>query len=179
MSTSAAYSDPKSIKRLGSSIVDPIVLQQDVDFPDEVKTVTTEVKLHNNDLYRVRSSRFADLFQDELIILEKTISVIRRAPFISTTDTITIKDIGRVVYVNGIIFGRIEVLGKNTAHDLKISGLNRAKALKAKKIIEGLILEDQASLELPDSMQTEAHREMLEGIGVDLHHPLDENKRSK
>lgn len=178
MTTKTLDSHPEFFKRLGNRVVTPLdIKQQDMEPPTPLEPVVADIKLYNRELFRIKASPLVDPFQDELVIQEKTISIIHRHVFVSSTETITVKDIGRVVYVNGIIFGRIEVLGKNTAHDLKIKGLNRVRALKAKKIIEGLVLEDQSVIEMPDWIQTEAHRELLEGIGVDPNHQPDQTKR--
>ncbi len=179
MTTKTLDSNPEFFKRLGHNVVTPFDIKQDeIEQLPPLGPVATDMKLYNRELYRLRASPFVDPFQDELVIQEKTISIIRRQPFVSSTETITVKDIGRVVYVNGIIFGRLEVLGKNTAHDLKINGLNKQRGLKAKKIIEGLVLEDQSVIEMPDWIQTEAHREMLEGIGVDPNQSGEQSNKS-
>jgi hypothetical protein len=113
------------------------------------------VQLANRELYRARSYRWADLFPDELVVSEKTISVIKNDPLISAVQTIPIKDVGRVVFVDKIIFASLEILGKNTAHDLRIGGINKKKARRAKKIIEGLLLEDQGEISLPSWIEAE------------------------
>lgn len=121
----------------------------------------------NRELYRVKASRLADLFPDELVIQEKTISVIRRELLVSYVETIPVRDIGRVVYVDTPVFAGVEVLGKNTAHDLKIRGLDKSQALKAKEIIEGLLLEDSGVVDVPDWIQPAQKRELLADAGRD------------
>lgn len=104
---------------------------------------------YNRKLLAIRASRWADFFPDELVIQEKTISVVKREFMVSYVQTIPVKDIGRVVYVDIPFFAGLEILGKNTAHDLKISGLKKVDALKAKEVLEGLMLEDLNATELP------------------------------
>lgn len=127
----------------------------------------------NRELYRVKASRIADFFPDELVVQEKTISVIRREFMVSYVETIPVRDIGRVVYVDTPVFAGVEVLGKNTAHDLKIRGLNKSEALKAKEIIEGLLLEDSGVVDVPAWIQTDKKREMLADAG---RNPENQNK---
>src|SRR5687768_14655873 len=64
----------------------------------------------NAELYRVRASRLIDPFPDELVIQEKTISVIRRSILSSNVETILVKDIGRVVYLGTPVFAGVEIL---------------------------------------------------------------------
>lgn len=124
-------------------------------------------KNRNRELFRVKAHWIADIFPDELVIQEKTISVIRNEFLVSYVETIPVKDIGRVVYVNTPIFGGLRVIGKNTAHELNIKGLNKKAALEAKDIIEGLLLEDSGVVDIPHWIQTERKREMLADAGRD------------
>ncbi len=146
---------------------------RNMPYPAQIQTGRVEsrslpsTKNHNRELYRVKASRIADFFPDELVIQEKTISVIRREFMVSYVETIPVRDIGRVVYVDTPVFAGVEVLGKNTAHDLKIRGLNKSEALKAKEIIEGLLLEDSGVVDVPDWIQTDKKREMLADAGRD------------
>ncbi len=55
----------------------------------------------------------------------------------------SVKDIGRVVYVNVPVFAGLRVIGKNTAHELRIRGLPKDQAWHAKELIEGMLLEDR------------------------------------
>lgn len=120
---------------------------------------------NNRELFRVRASRLADIFPDELVVQEKTISVIRREFLVSFVETLPIKDIGRVVYTNTPLFGGITILGKNPAHELKIRGLPKKAAIQAKEIVEGLLLEDQGVIDVPDWLHTDTRRDMLEKAG--------------
>ena len=180
MTTSTVQGNPELIRRIGHEVTDPMHIKKPILSHKRQSEVTaSSFQQLNRELYRLKSSMLVDLFPDELVISEKTISVIKREMLISSTQTITVKDIGRVVYTNGIVFGTLEVLGKNTAHDLRIRGLNKAAAVKAKKIIEGLILEDQAVIEMPDWIQAEEHRELLAHAGTDPYHNVDTYRRQK
>lgn len=103
----------------------------------------------NQELFRVRASMWTELFPDELVINEKTVSLIQRSLLGSSIATILVKDIGRVVYADTIIFAGLEVLGKNTAHDLYVKGLYKRDAIIAKEMIEKLLLNAQESQEPP------------------------------
>ena len=116
---------------------------------------------HNRELFRVRASWLADLFPDELVIQEKTVSIIRNDFLISFIETIPVKDIGRIVYVDAPFFARIEVLGKNPAHDLYIKGLPKKQAVIAQDILNGLLLEKASELDEPDWMHIDTRRDML------------------
>jgi hypothetical protein len=120
------------------------------------------VHTHNRELFRLKSSRFVALFPDELIIQEKTVSVIRRGLFMSAVETLPIKDIGRVVYVDAPFFAGLQILGKNPSHDLHIKGLNKGEAMHAKEVIEGLLLEDEAVVEMPVYLRGDQLEDPLE-----------------
>lgn len=140
-------------------------------YPAQIQTGRVEsrslpsTKNRNRELFRVKAHWIADIFPDELVIQEKTISVIRNEFLVSYVETIPIKDIGRVVYVNTPIFGGLRIIGKNTAHELNIRGLNKKMAVEAKDIIEGLLLEDSGVVDIPHWIQTEKRREMLADAG--------------
>jgi hypothetical protein len=178
MTTSALHANPDLYRRIGRGITEPLNIKRPIlSHKQEAELTASSIQQLNRELYRLRSSILVDLFPDELVVQEKTISVIKRELLVSSTQTITIKDVGRVVYVDGIIFGTLEVLGKNTAHDLRIKGLNKMRAVEAKKIIEGLILEDQAVVEMPDWIQAEEHRELLLHANTDPFHYTDSYKK--
>jgi hypothetical protein len=177
VSIKTLYSDPEYLKRIGQKVVD--------GFGVKKKKVTRVQSLqaapYNRELYRIRASRLVDPFPDELVIQEKTISLIKKDPFVKAVETIPVKDVGRVVYANNVVFGSLEILGKNTAHDLKIRGLNKREAAKAKQIVEGLLLEDQGDINMPSWIQAEEHRELLvqTGLDPDEEEPMAEVKKTK
>ena len=127
-------------------------------------------KNHNRELFRVKAHWITDIFPDELVIQEKTISVVHNDFLFSYVETIPVKDIGRIVYVNTPIFGGLRIIGKNTAHELNIKGLNKKVAVEAKEIIEGLLLEDSGVVDVPHWIQTEKRRDMLADAGRNPDH---------
>jgi hypothetical protein len=116
---------------------------------------------YNRELLKVRAVWIADIFPDELVIQERTVSVIRNEFLVSYVETMPVKDIGRVVYVNTPLFAGIKVLGKNTAHELHIKGLRKRQALWAKDILEGLLLEKSGDIDIPDWWHIADRREAL------------------
>lgn len=116
---------------------------------------------YNRELFRIRASRIVDPFPDEMVIQEKTVSVVRREPFASFIETIPVRDIGRVVYANTPFFGGLQVLGKNPSHHLNIKGLNKAGCTLAKELVEGLLLESKGEADIPLWLQTDERRERL------------------
>lgn len=99
----------------------------------------------NRELCRMRASWLTQLFPDELIVQEKTISIIRNSLLVSFVETMPVRDIGRVVYVDAPFFAGIKILGKNVAHELNIHGLPKNNARYARDIIERLLLEQSES----------------------------------
>jgi hypothetical protein len=146
---------------------------RDMPYPAQIQTGRVEsrslpsTKNRNRELLRVKAHWIADIFPDELVIQEKTISVVRNEFLVSYVETMPVKDIGRVVYVNTPTFGGLRIIGKNTAHELNIKGLNKKAAVEAKEVIEGLLLEDAGVVDIPHWIQTEKRRDMLADAGRD------------
>lgn len=120
----------------------------------------------NRRLYSSRAHWLVDWFPDELVIQEKAISVIRNDMFFiaSYVETMSVRDIGRVVYVKTPLFGSLRIIGKNTQHELRIKGLKNDEALRAKSIIEGLLLEDAGVVEVPYWTEASEHRDILAAV---------------
>ena len=127
-------------------------------------------KKRNRELFRVKAHWITDIFPDELVIQEKTISVVHNDFLFSYVETMPVKDIGRIVYVNTLFFGGLRIIGKNTAHELNIKGLNKKAAVEAKEVIEGLLLEDAGVVDIPHWIQTEKRRDMLADVGRNPEH---------
>lgn len=124
-------------------------------------------KNQNRQLFQTKASWLVDLFPDVLVVQEKTISVVRNEFLVSYVETMPVRDIGRVVYIDTPLFAGLHILGKNTAHDLHIKGLTKKSALKAKSIIEGLLLDDVGVGEVPNWLDTSGRREVLARVGQD------------
>jgi hypothetical protein len=124
-------------------------------------------KNHNRELLRTKAHWIVDLFPDVLVVQEKTISVIRNHLLVSFVETMPVRDIGRVVYVNVPFFAGLRIIGKNTAHELYIHGLNKMQAMKAKEIIEGLMLDDKGIVDIPEWLDVETRRHHLLQAGHD------------
>ncbi len=149
---------------------------RNMPYPAQIQTGRVEsrslpsTKNHNRELLRVKAHWIADIFPDELVIQEKTISVIRNEFLVSYVETMPVRDIGRVVYVSTLIFNGLRIIGKNTAHELNINGLTKKAAVEAKEVIEGLLLEDAGVVDIPHWIQTEERRNMLADAGRNPDH---------
>ena len=122
-------------------------------------------KNKNRELFRVKASRLLELLPDELVIQEKTISVIRREILMSYVETLPIRDIGRVVLAEAGPFASLILVGKNPEHQLQIKNLPRDKAEKAKEIIDGLLLEYEEAIAVPEWLSTDERREIFQQAG--------------
>lgn len=69
-------------------------------------------KNRNHKLYRVKAYWIANIFPNELVIRKKIISVVRNEFLVSCVETMPVKDIRRVVYVNTPIFTGLRIIGK-------------------------------------------------------------------
>ena len=73
-------------------------------------------KGYNRELLKLKAHWITDIFPDELVVQEKTISIIRNQFLVSFIETMPVRDIGRVVYIDTPFFAGIQIIGKNTAH---------------------------------------------------------------
>jgi len=115
----------------------------------------------NQELFRVRAAWIVDLFPDELVIQEKTVSIIRNSFLVSFVETLPIKDIGRVILIVTPIYDGIQILGKNVAHELHIRGVTKDKAERAKEVLEGLLLEEKGEINVPQWLRTDEKDDLL------------------
>ena len=140
-------------------------------YPDTIQSGLVEsrdlpsIKDRNRELFRLKSHRLVDFFPDEMVIQEKTLSIIRNDLLVSFVETMPVRDIGRVVYIDAPLFGALKVIGKNTQHELYIKGLNKTRAIRAKEIIEGLLLEDSGVVSVPHWIEADKRRDMLAEAG--------------
>jgi hypothetical protein len=137
------------------------------------RTIHT-LKFQNQELFRVKASKPFNFFTEELIVQEKTISIVKKEFLSNCCETLPIKDIGRVILTDTIFFSSILVIGKNTAHQLEITRLPKQKALEAKELLEGLMMEDaSAAMEIPPYLQPDVHPEVIDSPIPDHDHLLD------
>ena len=98
-------------------------------------------KNNNQELLRVRASRLLDLFPDELVIQNKTVSVIRK-DFLSTyVETMPVNEIGEVALTAAGPFAALNIRAKNPGNELEIRSLPIGKAKRAKEVIDKLLQE--------------------------------------
>ncbi len=134
-------------------------------------------KGYNRELLKLKAHWITDIFPDELIVQEKTISIVRNQFLASFIETMPVRDIGRVVYINTPFFAGLQIIGKNTAHELHIKGLNKRQAMNARELIEGLLLEETGAIDIPGWMESKAHGAALQQAGKDLlNGSLSQNK---
>src|SRR5260221_5637843 len=94
----------------------------------------------NSELFYVRASLLAGLFPDELLVKEKSVTVVHNSFLFSYDETLTIKDIGRVICMKTPFLAGLRIYGKNPTHILEITGLWNNAAVRGKELIEGLLL---------------------------------------
>lgn len=183
MEDKALFLNPRLVKRLGHDAVElegedeawrapPLAAFTYTPQFSIVKPAASPTKNDmNHELFRVRAAWIIDFFPDELVIQEKTVSVIRNSFLVSFVETLPIKDIGRVILISTPIFYGIQILGKNVAHDLHIKGLTKDKAHYAKEVLEGLLLEEKGAIDIPQWLRTDEKDDLLAAASRgDLHH---------
>jgi hypothetical protein len=119
---------------------------------------------YNRELFRVRASRLVDLLPDELVIQEKTVSIIRNQFLVSYIETIPVNGIRHIVYGDTLFFASITIFGN--VHELGIKGLPRGQAITAKNILDGLLLEQMEDVDVAQLLRLDEHRDMLAQKGA-------------
>lgn len=187
MADTAQQRHPTGIRRLGhmvggqvrASTGYPVQPSRSWPYPEGIQsgrfesTTLPNVAQSNPELYRTRASRLVDFFPDELVIQEKTVSIIRRSFLVSFVETLPVKDIGRVVLIDTPLFDGLRVLGKNPAHDLQIKGLHKSSAHQAKEMIESLLVE---GIDATDAAQWATTEESVTPAGAEQHAHDDERR---
>ncbi|MCL4416587.1 MAG: hypothetical protein M1365_07830 [Actinobacteria bacterium] len=97
---------------------------------------------HNKELLRVKALKILDFFPDELVICEKTISVIRKDLWSAYTQTMPVRDIIEVGLTNAGALASLVMYSIAPGHQLEIKNLSLEKAEKAKEVIDGLLLQN-------------------------------------
>jgi hypothetical protein len=103
----------------------------------------------NRELLRARVSRLVNLFPEELVIQEKTISLIHRDTMLWYVETIPVKDILQVNRVGSWVFSGLDILGHDPDHDIRVWGLRMQAAEQALNMIKGLLLEEIGAVDIP------------------------------
>jgi hypothetical protein len=121
------------------------------------KKTAPELLGDNRILFHGRASLLTGLFPDELIVQEKSITIVHNCFLTSKDDTINLKDVGRVVAENTAFFTALRIIGKIPQHELFIKGIWSKQAAVGKEIIESLLLEQpEEPVAIAQSAQTTA-----------------------
>lgn len=94
---------------------------------------------NNKELFRVKGVRLLDFFPDELVIQEKTVSVIKKDLLSTYVQTMSVQDVIEVGLMKSGIFASLIIYSKFPGHQLEIKNLSMDKASKAKEIIDRLL----------------------------------------
>lgn len=108
---------------------------------------------------------------DELIIDTQKVTILYNEFFGATTaETILLDQIGDIEIDISLLFGALRIL--SLSHDkqwLKITGLHRNDAIKAKRIIEGLLIAKKEGIDFDDNdADANALADKLEKLGSSL-----------
>ncbi|MFI5275624.1 MAG: hypothetical protein ACHQT5_02255 [Candidatus Saccharimonadales bacterium] len=117
----------------------------------------------NRELYRIHAIWFANLPPpgDELVIQEKTVHLIHKDLIEKNVKSLPVKDITHVAYHAIPGFATIEISASDSTQSLKIRGVPTEQALKAKRILEGLLLEKAGEVKVSEQLPPESRREEL------------------
>jgi hypothetical protein len=125
-------------------------------YPNELQPGVYEsnnlpANLHDNkELFRVKAVWYLDFFPDELVIHQKTVSVIRRSFLMSYVETMPVRDVGEVEFSEVFVFAALSITGKNPEHKLNIANLPKEQAEKAKELLDRLLVEYETIIGIPD-----------------------------
>jgi hypothetical protein len=100
--------------------------------------------VRDKELFRLKAVWPFDFFPNELLIREKSVSVIQRYFIVSNIETILVKDIGLVTINDGLILAALIISYKAPHEDLQISKLPRSKAYQAKALLNKLMIAENS-----------------------------------
>jgi hypothetical protein len=105
----------------------------------------------------VKCHPLTELFPDELIVREKSITVVRNSLLTNTYESMAILDIGRIQLNNTAFFAALRCIGLNPAHELHLKGLRKKDASEVEEIIESLMLRSKYDRTTPTNSQGHKH----------------------
>lgn len=103
------------------------------------QTVDDLVKKSNRNIISIRSTFPWDLFPNTIYVEESRVTFVFSQFLSSQSHSVDIKDISNVFIESSMFFSTLQVVSRTfVQNDIKIGNLNKTKALKVKRIIEGL-----------------------------------------
>ena len=105
----------------------------------DMHTVNDLVKKSNRNIISISSQFPWDLFPNTIDVEESRVTFNFSQLFSSQSHSVDIKDISNVFIENSMLFASLQVVSRTfIQNDIKIEKLNKTKAKKVQKIIEGL-----------------------------------------
>lgn len=124
--------------------------------------------IENPILYTISTFWPFIFFTDTLIIREKSISIVNRIFFLSAwADTFPIKTLTGVYLSTALIFASLIIARKDPAKEYEMHFLKKREAVKAKEIIDGLLLVKEGLIKLPEDASIEEKIKILRGVSKD------------
>ncbi len=131
---------------------DPEEIVQRIALDDHLKnqTIKTDgyknsvdqlVKRSNRCIYRISSSSFLNFFPTTITIEESKVTFTFRQFLSSQSHSVDLKDISNVFIESSLFSSTLQIVSRTyIQNDIKIENLNKKRAIKARRIIEGLRL---------------------------------------
>lgn len=138
--------DPTIEDHLDSESSFPFMSERGVMAVENVSEKSTEDIKHqilNQDdpvLYKAKSFFPLDLFPNELIIREKSITIITRNFLTAYTQTMLIKDVGLVSVNQSLFFAMLQISYKIPTDDIFLSKMPKKQAQEAKILLDRLMM---------------------------------------
>ncbi len=128
-----------------------------------------ELEQSNPVIYMMSSVFPFDLFPDKYVVQDKTISIVRKRFFLSAwSETIPIKDIGSVRIYTGPFFATVILIKKILPPiSIELRTLWKKDAIKAKEILDALILKENKLITLPKGISQKEKKRILIDIGTE------------
>lgn len=136
---------------------------------ESAKKLNTLLKCAKDPLIKIKTVFPFDFFPDELIVDMGKVSVAYHHFFSNTFDvyrSIPIEDIGDIYVSSAIIFATIEITDKNIANNkIKVGFLRVGDAIKARRIIEGLVTAKRQGIDLVSLSDMKNLSKEMEDLG--------------
>ena len=105
-------------------------------------------------------------FTDTLIIREKTVTLIDKLFVLSVwSDTFSIKSLTGVYLSTSYFFATLTIVRKDPKIEYQLHFLKKAAAIRAKEILDGLLLVKENLIKVPKNLSTKEEKEVLAEIG--------------
>ncbi len=134
---------------------------------NEKEKVENKAEKADRELYKISTAFPFIIFPDHLIIDTGKVSIVRHGFLSNTFHSVFINDISDVLVYTSLLFATIEIIDKYFYEkSVSLTHLNKKEAMKARRLIQGLIIAKNQDIDLTKITDIKELSRMLEKMGA-------------